>query len=71
MAQKEKLSITLNEQVARQVRERAGEGHVSEWMNDAALLRLQSERLDEHMRALGVTLSLEDLAEVYKEWPAD
>ena len=69
MAFKEKLSVSLDRGVARQIREEAGEGRVSEWLNEAALLRLQGASLARLMVARGVTLSAEMLAEVDAEWP--
>ncbi len=67
---KEKMSISLDPAVAQRVRDEAGEGHVSEWLNEAALLRLQATSLARIMAAHGVTLSRELLAEVESEWPS-
>jgi len=66
---KEKLSVSLDSGVAAKIREAAGDGHVSEWLNDAALLRLQGTFLAELMAESGVVLSPELLAEVDAEWP--
>lgn len=71
MALKEKLSISLDQDVVRKVRDEAGEGHVSEWLNDAALLRLQATSLARLMSEHGVTLSAELLEQVEAEWPRD
>jgi len=70
MAQKEKLSVSLDQSVARQIRKEAGEGQVSDWLNEAALLRLQGANLARLMAEYGVVLSSELLAEVDAEWPA-
>jgi riboflavin biosynthesis pyrimidine reductase len=69
MAVREKLSISLDRDVVKQVRKEAGEGHVSEWLNAAALLRLQATGLARLMVEHGVTLSADLLAEVEAEWP--
>ena len=66
---KEKLSVTLDQDVARLIREEAGEGQVSEWLNEAALLRLQALNLARLIADSGVILSPEILAEVDAEWP--
>jgi len=71
LALKEKLSISLDQDVVRKVRDEAGEGHVSEWLNDAALLRLQATSLARLMSEHGVTLSAELLEQVEAEWPRD
>ncbi len=71
MAVKEKISISLDRDVVRKVRDEAGEGRVSEWLNDAALLRLQATSLARLMSEHGVTLSSELLAKVEAEWPLD
>lgn len=70
MAIKEKLSISLDQDVVQKVREAAGEGHVSEWLNHAALLRLQATSLAHLMAEHGVTLSRDMLAQVEAEWPS-
>jgi len=70
MAIREKLSISLDRSVARQIRKEAGDGRVSEWLNEAALLRLQGANLARLMVEHGVVLSAELLAEVDAEWPA-
>jgi hypothetical protein len=69
MGLKEKLSVTLDQNVARQIREEAGDGQVSDWLNEAALLRLQAVSLARLMADHGVVLSPEMLAEVDAEWP--
>ena len=69
MAVREKLSISLDRDVVKQIRKVAGEGHVSEWLNTAALLRLQAGGLARLMADSGVTLSAELLASVEAEWP--
>ena len=71
MTAKEKLSISLDQDVVQKIRDAAGEGHVSEWLNHAALLRLQSASLARLMSEHGVTLSTEMLAKVEAEWPSD
>ena len=71
MGVKEKLSVSLDRDVVRKVREVAGDGQVSEWLNHAALLRLQATMLADLMRESGVTLSAELLAQVKAEWPND
>ena len=71
MAVKEKISISLDRDVVRKVRDEAGEGRVSEWLNDAALLRLQATSLARLMSEHGVTLRSELLAKVEAEWPLD
>jgi hypothetical protein len=70
VAVKEKLSISLDQDVVEKVRDAAGEGHVSEWLNHAALLRLQAVSLAQLMAEHGVTLSGELLAQVEAEWPS-
>ena len=70
MAAKEKLSISLDQDVIQKVRAAAGEGRVSEWLNHAALLRLQAASLARLMSEHGVTLSPEMLAKVEAEWPS-
>jgi hypothetical protein len=71
VATKEKLSVTLDARLVRQIRASSGGGGVSEWLNDAAQLRLQGTMLARLMADHGVTLSPELLAEVDAEWPAD
>jgi hypothetical protein len=70
-AAKRKISISLNRDIAEKIREEAGNGRVSEWMQKAALLRLQARSLARLMAEHGVTLSPEMLAEVDAEWPTD
>ena len=70
MALKEKLSVSLDRDVVQKARDEAGEGHVSEWLNHAALLRLQATSLARLMSEPGVTLSAELLAKVEAEWPS-
>jgi hypothetical protein len=69
LAAKEKLSISFAPDVVARVREEAGEGHVSEWLEVAALLRLQATSLARLMESHGVKLSQKLLAEVEAEWP--
>jgi hypothetical protein len=68
---KKKISISLNRDIAEQIRDEAGDGGVSEWIQKAALLRLQAASLARLMAEHGVTLSPEMLAEVDAEWPTD
>ncbi len=44
LARNRKLSIPLDHDLAKRIRKLAGEG--SEWLNDAALLRLQAEMIN-------------------------
>jgi hypothetical protein len=68
---KEKLSITLDRDLARRIRKLAGEGRVSEWLNDAALLRLQSEMIDTLIRKHHVDVNPELMAKIEAQWPRD
>jgi len=68
VALKEKLSISLDRDVLASVRKIAGEGRVSEWLNDAALLRLQGIVLDTLAADHG-PLSPDVLVEVEASWP--
>ncbi len=68
---KKKISISLNRDIAEKIREEAGDRGVSEWIQKAALLRLQAGSLAWLMAEYGVTLSPEMLAEVDAEWPTD
>jgi hypothetical protein len=69
MALKEKFSVTLDHAVALQIRAEAGEGRVSEWLNTAALLRLQRKSIERLIQEHGVILTSELFKEVQAEWP--
>ncbi len=69
MASKEKLSVTLDQGVVRQIRELTEEGSFSEWLNNAAQLRLQAIMLNKLIEERGVVLTPEILAEVDAQWP--
>jgi Arc/MetJ-type ribon-helix-helix transcriptional regulator len=69
MASKEKLSVTLDQDVVRQIRELIEEGSFSEWLNNAAQLRLQAIMLNKLIEERGVVLTPEILAEVDAQWP--
>jgi hypothetical protein len=49
----------------------AGDGHVSEWLNDAALLRLQAIMIDRVIKKHHIDVSPEAMAEIESEWPQD
>jgi hypothetical protein len=66
---KEKISITLDRDLARRIRKLAGQGRVSEWLNDAALLRLQAEMIDALIRKHKVDVSPALMAEIESQWP--
>jgi hypothetical protein len=70
VASREKLSVSLDRDVARRIRAAAGHGGISEWLNDAAMLRLQGDMLSRLSVDHGVTLTAELLAEVDAQWPA-
>jgi len=70
VASKEKLSVLVDTVVARQIRAEAGDGRISDWLNEAALLRLQGSMLARLIADRGVKLTPELLAEVDAEWPA-
>ena len=70
VSSKEKLSVSLDRDVAQQIRAEAGDGRMSEWLNEAALLRFQGSMLARIMTEHGVKLTPEILAEVDAEWPA-
>ena len=70
MAAKEKLSVTLDRDVVRQIRELTGEGSFSEWLNNAAQSRLQAVMLKHLIEERGIVLTPEILAEVDAQWPA-
>ncbi len=67
-AVKEKLSVSLDRDLVQKIREVAGDGNVSEWLNDAAVLRLQANILADLTSEYG-PVSAEILAEVEAEWP--
>jgi hypothetical protein len=69
LASKRKVSVTLDESVIQQIRERAGDGHFSKWLNDAAILMLQNALVDDIIKEHGIVLTPELLAEVDAEWP--
>jgi hypothetical protein len=69
MAIKDKISISLDHSVAERIRREAGDGHVSEWLNEAALLRFQSQGLARVMHENGVTLNADLIAQIESEWP--
>jgi hypothetical protein len=69
-AVKEKLSVSLDRDLVEKIREVAGDGHVSEWLNDAVLLRLQAKILADLISEHG-PVSAEIRAQVKAEWPSD
>jgi hypothetical protein len=69
MGLKENVSLSLDADVVSEVKAEAGADSLSEWMNDAALLRLQAVRLDRFIAQEGVVISSQLLAEVDAEWP--
>ncbi|MEA2664857.1 MAG: hypothetical protein QOI11_1801 [Candidatus Eremiobacteraeota bacterium] len=69
MGLKENVSLSLDADVVSEAKAEAGAGSLSEWMNDAALLRLQAVRLDRFIAQRGIAISPQLLAEVDAEWP--
>jgi hypothetical protein len=67
---KEKVSITLDKSAVRQAKQAAGNGHFSEWVNEAVLLRLQADRLQRYLVEQGITIPPEVIASVEAEWPS-
>jgi len=66
---KQKLSITLDADLASQIREIAGDGHISEWLNDAAVLMLQAQLIDDLIREHKVVIRPDLIAEIEAAWP--
>ena len=66
---KQKVSVTLDSHLVDLIRAQAGEGRVSDWLNGAALLKLQATMIDEIIAERGVALPPELLARVEEEWP--
>jgi hypothetical protein len=66
---KEKLSISLDRDLARRIRKIAGAGRVSEWLNDAALLRLQAIMIDALIQDHRIDVTPEFMAEIEAQWP--
>lgn len=66
---KQKVSITLDSHLVKLIRAQAGEGRVSDWLNGAALLKLQATMIDELIAERGVDLPPELLARVEAAWP--
>jgi hypothetical protein len=69
MGHKENVSLSLDADVVSEVKAEAGTDSLSEWMNDAALLRLQALRLDRFIAQEGIVIPAQLLAEVDAEWP--
>lgn len=69
MAIKEKFSVSLDRDVLASIRKIAGAGRVSEWLNEAALLRLQEGIVAELEREHG-PVPPEITAEIETAWPA-
>lgn len=63
-----KLSVSLDQDLVKRIRAEAGQGRVSEWLNDAALLRLQGAMLDGLDAQFG-PISARVSVEVRDEWP--
>lgn len=66
---KQKVSITLDSHLVDLIRAQAGEGRVSDWLNGAALLKLQATMIEELIAESGAALPPELLARVEAEWP--
>ncbi len=70
-ASRSKVSITLDPSVLDRIKAEVGPRGVSEWVNEASLLRLQGQSFARLRSELGVVISEEVAAKVEAEWPAD
>lgn len=68
----DKLSITVPSDIANEVRSRAGHGHVSSYVTDALLRKLELDRLGDLIADLDEVhqpVSDDELAAARAEWP--